>query len=381
MNALSFVRFEVDYVVVPAHGAIIYPLADKVDVDRPWPIAPIAIVKGITADGIVALGEADRTASREEVNHTLRALLHRDLRRIHPGAYWHGARPDQPLPEMFLDSPLTKSAGYVQTLVETLWLDAVGKAAGLPAHAFLGGKFRDRVRVDAWANRPSAKGLICLIENAVDAGYKGMKLKCDATGDTIHALSEIAHAVPPGFEFTVDPMCSWRSFHESSCLLDKVASLPFLVRLEDPFPHHAPEEWHRARKISPVPLIWHGRSLDLIRFALREKLADGYNVAGQPAFRFLAAAGMVAAAPAHCWHGSSLELGILQLARLHACAAAPACEMASDLSSSLVREHTLLAENRMVSEGTIEVPDEPGLGAVLDNDALARYRLASWCVE
>lgn len=110
-------------------------------------------------------------------------------------------------------------------------------------------------------------------------------------------------------------------------------------------------------------------------------MADGYNVAGQPSFGFLAAAGMVAASPAHCWHGSSLELGIIQLARLHACASAPACEMASDLSSIWVREHALLAEFPKVSDGTIPVPDRPGLGAELDEGALTRYRVAQWSVE
>lgn len=381
MNPLAFVRFEVDQVVVPTRLEVIAPFASNVDVGMPWDRAPIAIVKGYTADGLMAVGEADRTVSREQVNHTLKALLHRNLLGLHPTTYWHDGKPDQPLPEMYPDSPLTKLAGYAQTLVETLWLDAVGKAAGLSAHALLGGRFRDRVRVDAWANRPESKGLAHLIEKAKSSGYKGMKLKCDKDGDTIHALAEIASSVPFGFDFTVDPMCAWRSFHESSRLFDKVAGLPFLVRIEDPFPHNAPVEWQRIRQTSQVPLIFHARSQDLLRFAIREQMADGYNVAGQPAFGFSAAAGMIAATPAHCWHGASLELGIIQLARLHACAAAPACEMASDLSSPWVREHVLLAEFPKVSDGTISVPNLPGLGAELDEAAIAHYRVANWRVE
>ena len=380
MNTLAFVRFEVDEVVVPARADVILPLAASVEVGMPWDRAPILLVKGTTADGIVAYGEADRGVSRAQVDRTLTALLNRDLRSFHPASGWD-ATPAPPLPGMFAASPLSHATPWEQSLVETLWLDAMGKAAGLPAWSLLGGKFRKRVRVDAWANRPPAKTLARLVEQAVAAGYKGMKLKCSARGDTLHAVAEIADSVPPEFEFTIDPMCAWRSFHESSNLFRLAARLPFGVRIEDPFSHATPAEWHRAKQAVPIPLIWHARGLDLLRYALREQLADAYNVAGQPAFRFLAAAGMLAGASAHCWHGASLELGIQQMARLHACAAAPACEMASDLSSHWVREHTLVLETPCVQEGTLEVPDRPGLGVTLDPDAVARFRLASWSVE
>ncbi len=372
----KFVRFEVDQVVVPAREEAIAPFAAG-----GWDHLPIIIVRGITADGMVAYGEAERGISREDVDITLRALLHHDLRGFHPASNWEDAIPQSPLPSMLPDSPLTRHLRPTQTLVETLWLDAIGKLTNLPAHALLGGKIRNRVRVDAWANRPSAKTLAILVEQAATAGFTGMKLKCDAAGDMIHALSEIAASVPTGFDFTVDPMCALGSFSKSVQLLKQTAQLPFAVRLEDPFSHYAPAEWHRARQAFPVPLIWHGRSLDLVRFALREGFADGYNVAGAPAFGFLAAAGMIAASPAHCWHGASLELGITQAARLHACAVAPACELSSDLSSFWVRKHTLLTENLPVHNGTIPVPDQPGLGICLDEDAVAHYRVAQWRVE
>ncbi|HWL52379.1 MAG TPA: enolase C-terminal domain-like protein [Chthoniobacteraceae bacterium] len=381
MSTLAFARFEVEEVVVPARADVILPFAPSVEASLPWDRASITLVKGFTADGLIAYGEADRGTSRARVDRTLNALLNRNLRSFHPATGWAEEPLRLPLPGMFPPSPLSHSTGFEQSLVETLWLDAMGKAAGLPAWSLLGGKFRKRVRVDAWANRPPANVLAQLVEQAVAAGYKGMKLKCNAKGDTLHALAEIADSVPHDFEFTVDPMCAWRSFHESSRLFGKAAGLPFAVRIEDPFPHAAPAEWHRARQGVAVPLIWHGRSLELVCFALREQLADGYNVAGQPAFRFLAAAGMLSGVSAQCWHGSSLELGIQQMARLHACAAAPACEMASDLSSSWVREQTLLVETPAVHEGTLEVPDRPGLGATLDHEAVTRFRVASWCVE
>jgi len=371
----AFIRFEIDEVVVPARMEMIAPFAAG-----NWDRVPIILVRGFTEEGCEALGEAGRGVPRQVVDATLQTLLRRDLRSIHPASVWEGESPKPLLPGIFPSGSLDRR-NPSQSLVETLWLDAVGKLSGLPAHALLGGKIRDGVRVDAWANRPPAKALTALVTKAAAAGYTGLKLKCSAAGDTILALTEIADEVPPGFGFTIDPMCALRTFNESARLLERLAQLPFPVRLEDPFPHDAPLQWQRIRQLFPIPLIWHARSLEQVRFGLREGLADGFNIAGDPAFGFVAASGMVAGSALHCWHGASLEMGIMQAARLHACSVAAACELASDLSSHWVREHTLLANHPPVRRGCMTVPDEPGLGVHLDDKAIVRYRVARWVVE
>ena len=44
------------------------------------------------------------------------------------------------------------------------------------------------------------------------------------------------------------------------------------------------------------------------------------------------------------WHGSELDLGILEAMYLHQCAAAPSCIWPSDIFGRLIREHDLLTE-------------------------------------
>ena len=53
-------------------------------------------------------------------------------------------------------------------------------------------------------------------------------------------------------------------------------------------------------------------------------------------------------------------------------AAAPNCTLASDLRGNFVHEHSLLAEP-LVRDGCAVVPDKPGLGVELDEDAVQRY--------
>ena len=104
-----------------------------------------------------------------------------------------------------------------------------------------------------------------------------------------------------------------------------------------------------SRRLSPIPIvlhvslpyIYHGQRVhDAIR-ALQLPAVDGFNFNGglvgfQQLDRIAAAAGLP------CWHGSEIDLGILEAMYLHQCAAAPSCTWPSDIFGRLIREHDLL---------------------------------------
>ncbi len=77
-----------------------------------------------------------------------------------------------------------------------------------------------------------------------------------------------------------------------------------------------------------------------------------------------------------CWHGSEADLGILEAAYLHACAAARNCTLRSDILGELVRKDDLIREALEIREGRMRVPQTPGLGVELDFEALAKYRVS-----
>ncbi len=74
------------------------------------------------------------------------------------------------------------------------------------------------------------------------------------------------------------------------------------------------------------------------------------------------------------WQASNVDLGVFDTFRLHASAAAPNCTLGSDLCGNFVHEHSLL-KNPLVREGYALVPEGPGLGIELDEDAIDRYRV------
>jgi len=91
---------------------------------------------------------------------------------------------------------------------------------------------------------------------------------------------------------------------------------------------------------------------------------------------FVARAYLAEQAGIPVWHGSAHELGILDAAMLHTCAAAPNCKYPSDILS-FQRVHNLLAKPIEIRDSHAIVTEKPGLGVELDEDALKRYAFKS----
>jgi L-alanine-DL-glutamate epimerase-like enolase superfamily enzyme len=376
MSSLTFTRFRVWQVVVSARQDIISAPATTGALYRDnlsWPEIPVYLVEGTTSEGFTALGEADRGIPRTTVEATLRDLLGRNLLEMSPATVWMQPRAANGLPMSypFWSWEAVQDKHYF--LLESLWFDAVGKAAGLPAHRLMGGAVREVVPADFWANRPSAQTLGVLVQEAQERGLRGIKMKCDSTGDTVKSVLAVAGDVAPEFRFTIDPMYAWRSMRESARFFDQLAKLECQIQIEDPFPIHVEDDWRRARQAGPLTIICHPRRADWFRHALREELADGYNLGGGSVLEFQHTAQIAEFFSKDCWQGSSIEMGVLQHLRLHAAATARNCLLASDLCSEWVREHTLVTPRMEYRDGGAVLPNRPGLGVELDHAAVQKY--------
>jgi muconate cycloisomerase len=383
-SELRFEKFRVFQVVVPARHDILSAPVSKQAIysgNLSWPDLPIFLVEGVTNTGITAVGEADRGTPQATVEATLRDLLGRNLLTNTPATMWMNDSDAVGLPARYPYWSWEVMGERSYLLMESLWLDAVGKATGLPAHTLLGGAVRKVVPTDFWANRPSSAVMAKLIAEAQDRGLRGIKMKSDGSGDTARALLEIAADVPAGFRVTIDPMTAWRSLRESARLFDALAKLSCEIQIEDPFPHQAIEDWQRARQFSPITIVCHPRGESNLRLALREEMADAYNLGLGSTYGFLQMAHVIEAADKDCWQGSSLELGVGQHVRLHAAACARSCLLGSDMQSEWVREHTLITPRMSYADGGALVPDRPGLGIELDHAAISGYCLGRFEVK
>lgn len=401
MKKLSFISFKVWEVIVPVRADVLGASMEMAS----WPVQSIHLVEGKTSEGFTAVGECARGTPAECVNSTLRALLGINLLGVTPPTAWMQSFDPGQLPAGY---PVwTKGEGQTQQkaiaeavgmtslypvwswgasgsvsyiLFESLWLDAVGKYAGMPSHQLLGGAVRGQVAVDFWAARPLPDTLPALVHEAKEKGLRGMKIKSNDAGDAVLHLHQLRGELPVDFRFTIDAMCGWRSWRESQHLWKRLGEFPFSVQVEDPFPYENREDWRKVGAMNIVPLICHARSEQILKGALSDNLADAYNIGGGSAFEFVKLAAMAEFHGKDCWHGSGMELGVLQALHLHAASCARNCVLAGDLQSEWIRAETLVRPRMTYQGNGALVTKLPGLGVELDPDAVSRYRCSDFSV-
>lgn len=123
-----------------------------------------------------------------------------------------------------------------------------------------------------------------------------------------------------------------------------------------------------------LPYIELGQMIQDVVRAIQLEAVDYFNFNCGIA-NFVRMADIAEAAGIPCWHGSEVDLGILEAAYLHACAAARNCILRSDVFGELVRENDLIENGLEIRKGRARVPQIPGLGVELDHKALERYRV------
>jgi muconate cycloisomerase len=189
----------------------------------------------------------------------------------------------------------------------------------------------------------------------------------------VERVQAIARAAP-AMKITIDP--NFR-FYRPAAALELARQLEgFNIEVfEDPTPRDDLEWYVFMRRELKIPLALHLSDPADVIAAIQKDCIDCFNLGGG-LVQFVRMAYIAEAAGKPVWHGSGVDLGILDMSYVHACAAAKACTMASDIIGNFLREDDLLISPIRFVDGAAIVPQEPGLGVELDEEAVARYRVA-----
>ncbi len=260
-----------------------------------------------------------------------------------------------------------------------IW-DAYAKLLGVRVVDLLGGAVNDRVLVGAWSGHRRVEEIGGLARDFQSAGYDCLKFKCDLDDDVVGWCREIAEAAP-GMRVILDPNERWESSGETRRRIAGLAEVGNLLCLEDPIPRWMLQEMADLRRSSPIPIVLHvslpyvvhgQRPHDAIN-AISHRAVDGFNFNGGLAnFNRLDHVASTANLP--CWHGSELDLGVLEAMYLHSCAAAQSCRWPSDIFGRLIRSHDLLREPLRIEPPWAYLPPGPGLGVALDDAAVKEHQ-------
>jgi muconate cycloisomerase len=314
---------------------------------------PKYILKVHTDAGLIGVGESYRSVTEGEIAAAIAALLGVDPLRL-------------PLAAL----PIPANGAY--DAFEIALFDLVGKAIGWPVHQLLGGAHRDRVLVDYWCGQKTPDEIALTAQEAWAKGFRGLKMKCTLEDPMVERVQAIA-AVTPDLKITIDPNCR---FYRPGAALELAHQLRgYNVEVfEDPTPKDDLAWYVFMRRELGIPLALHlSEPADVIA-AIRADCIDCFNLGGGMV-QFGRMAAMAEAAGKPVWHGSGVDLGILDMAYIHACAAARNCSMASDIIGNFLRADDLIVEPIRFENGHAIVPQTPGLGVELDEAALAQYRI------
>ena len=159
---------------------------------------------------------------------------------------------------------------------------------------------------------------------------------------------------------------SWKSHAAWNPIVDNIECF------EDPVSRSNLDWYVLLREKLDFPLALHlGNHQDVIN-AVKREACDYLNLGGSMN-SFKQGTAIAEAAGMPVWHGSGVGLGISEASYVHACAATKATTLSSDIVGEMLRVDDLIVRPLAFEDGYFEVPQEPGLGVELDEEALERF--------
>lgn len=340
--------------------------------------SPFLILKVRTDAGVTGLGEVSCTpvwSGEDQVTaaHFIETLLAPLLIGADPLAIT--VRTEE-MRRVLAGNPFTRAG-----IEMALW-DILGKVAGQPLHALLGGAVRDEVRTKYSVSGLEPVKAAKLAAWAVEQGFTAMKVKVGIEPESdIKRVREVRAAVGDGVVLGVDANGGW-DVATAVSLLPRLAEHG-IAFIEQPVPAGDHRWLARVRAQSTVPVVA-DESLSTAQDALALIAAEAADVLsiyvgmGGGIREAASVAAVAGAAGLACTIGSNLELGIAQAAMIHLGLALPAIKperIPCDIISRFFYEGDIVEPPLPVEGGVARSPAGPGLGVDLDEAAVARYRV------
>lgn len=265
---------------------------------------------------------------------------------------------------------------------ESAVLDIRGRVLGCSVSELLGGRLRERVAVSLCTGYKTVENTARDAAWGWEQGFRTYKMKCivpdelprlqdrvDYIVDRVEAIHrEVpAMAVRPDIRRRLVEV--WAAEEVGRRLQGHC-----LDCLEDPITSGARagtySEWRRLRQRVTFPVAEHCDAQKVL--AMWQAEAVDYVIIGGLAQQTVRLAATAELLGLEAWT-QSVGLGICNALALHACAAGPALTRPHDIVGFWAKEDDCVVETFPVVDGTVDVPDGPGLGITLDVEAVERY--------
>ena len=265
-----------------------------------------------------------------------------------------------------------------QAAIEMALVDVNGKALGIPAHRMLGGAVRSVIQLNGWIGIVSPEAAAVAARDFLARGYHSTKIKVGASVEQDRDRVAAVRAAVPDMEIRVDAN---EGYDVDGAIRLARALAPYRVRLfEQPVPRHDFAGLAKVRRSIDIPVMADEAivGLDTLAQVIRLEAADLVKVKVMKQgglFRCLQAIDMAVGAGMQCVVGHGFGLTLNTLAELHVASMSESIlEACESVGPAKVDGDVVTAPLRFET-GSVKLSDAPGLGATLDEAALALYRV------
>lgn len=260
--------------------------------------------------------------------------------------------------------------GGALTGIEMALWDIKGKALGVPVYELLGGKIRDTIRLYAHAHTPERS------LELVERGFTG--LKTGGVQDPLQRVKRIREAVGPEVDIMADVHGPpWLTVPDA-IRLGKALEEYDLLFYEDPV---APENIENIAKVAravnlPIAAGERHATIYGVRELIEREIVDVIQPDTGRAGGLLQMKKQAAMAEAHgigfAPHDGSLG-PVAEMAAVHLLSTLPNFLILEHLEDDAPQRYEVMQPQPTIVNGAIVVPDAPGLGVDIVEDAIAHY--------
>jgi L-alanine-DL-glutamate epimerase-like enolase superfamily enzyme len=249
--------------------------------------------------------------------------------------------------------------------------DAVGRATDTPVWALLGKKHRDRPLISWWDIDMAGEDWVLECREAMGQGYTDFKTKARPWFDLDEQCRTLCATLPSWFDLDLDFNGMLVDAGHASRLLVEIEKYPNVKIYESPIPQGDVAGNKLIRSKTSVAIAHHYGSPPIMT-ALKEDVCDGFVIGGG-ASRVLRD-GQVSAAAEKPFFLQLVGTGITATWALHFGAVLTHARWPA-VNCHQLYTHQMVTPPIRVFNGTTTVPDGPGLGVDLDEEAVERFRL------
>ena len=255
--------------------------------------------------------------------------------------------------------------------IQIALFDAVGKSLNTPAYRLLGTKVREWCPLSWWAMDMPPKDWAQQCADAAEQGYMSSKLKARTWYDLHAAIGAIIEDVPSQFKLDLDFNSTLANAANAVEFLKTLERYEQVAMIESPIPQGDVAGNKQIRQRINRPVAMHYGSPPILT-TLLEDVADGFVICAG-AHRLLKQATVCEEANKPFW----LQLvgtGITTTWAAHLGAVCPQAKWPA-ITCMNIWESQLITEPIELRGGFYRVPEKPGVGVEVDEEAVQRYKV------